>query len=236
MDFYQLITLQIIAHLLADYFFQTDKWVESKNNSGIKSRFFIMHLVLVFITSWILSFQWLFVVAAFTITLLHTIIDVIKSKLSNNKKVSRYLFFADQILHIGVIIAVTWLHNKIFILNPWFTIPLSHQQIMIAAGFIFITKPSNIIIREIFSLYSIKVPKDGTEPQELPNAGKLIGNMERILTLIFILSARFEAVGFLVAAKSILRFGEKDNLKSEYVLIGTLLSFGIAVLVGILVM
>ncbi len=39
--------------------------------------------------------------------------------------------------------------------------------------------------------------------------------------------------GFLLAAKSLLRFRETDTVKSEYVLVGTLLSFGIAILVGV---
>jgi hypothetical protein len=42
-----------------------------------------------------------------------------------------------------------------------------------------------------------------------------------------------EAVGFLLAAKSVFRFGDlkddHDRMRTEYVLIGTLLSFGIAI-------
>jgi hypothetical protein len=49
-----------------------------------------------------------------------------------------------------------------------------------------------------------------------------------------ILINQFEAVGFLIAAKSILRFRKDSVYKTEYVLIGTLLSFGIAVAFGIL--
>jgi hypothetical protein len=49
----------------------------------------------------------------------------------------------------------------------------------------------------------------------------------------------FDAIGFLLAAKSIFRFGDlkeaKDRKLTEYVLIGTLLSFGIALLIGLLV-
>jgi hypothetical protein len=51
--------------------------------------------------------------------------------------------------------------------------------------------------------------------------------------LTFILLNQFEAVGFLLAAKSILRFKEAETLKSEYVLIGTMLSFAIAIAFGI---
>jgi hypothetical protein len=37
-----------------------------------------------------------------------------------------------------------------------------------------------------------------------------------------------------IAAKSLLRFQETDTKQTEYVLIGTLFSFGVAVLLGLL--
>jgi len=49
-----------------------------------------------------------------------------------------------------------------------------------------------------------------------------------------ILVNQFSAVGLIIAAKSILRF--KSTEKNEYILVGTLLSFGIAVLLGIIIL
>jgi len=48
-----------------------------------------------------------------------------------------------------------------------------------------------------------------------------------------VLICQYEAVGLIIAAKSILRFNATQ--KSEYVLVGTLLSFGIAVFAGIVI-
>ncbi|HLV52538.1 MAG TPA: hypothetical protein VKY29_00860, partial [Cryomorphaceae bacterium] len=49
---------------------------------------------------------------------------------------------------------------------------------------------------------------------------------------------QWAAIGFLMAAKSIFRFGDltraKDRRLTEYILIGTFLSFGIALAVGML--
>lgn len=231
----QFLTLQILAHLLADYFFQSDKWVQSKNNAGLKSPYFLLHLVIVFLSSWLLSFQWQFVAVAAIITLLHGILDILKSSLSAKAQVSRYLFFVDQSLHLAIIIALAFLYNNYFALDTWIDISrLPERTLIIAVAFLFCTKPANIIIREILRFYAISIPKTTDTAQELPNAGKLIGVVERLLTLTFILIGHFEAVGFLIAAKSILRFGEKDSLKSEYVLVGTLLSFGIGILIGVL--
>ena len=68
------------------------------------------------------------------------------------------------------------------------------------------------------------------------NAGALIGTIERWLILIFVCLQRYDALGLLVAAKSIIRFSERDTAKTEYVLAGTLLSILIAVLAGMMVM
>jgi hypothetical protein len=45
---------------------------------------------------------------------------------------------------------------------------------------------------------------------------------------------QYEAIGFIVAAKSLLRFKDTDTAKTEYVLAGTFLSFGIAIICGVL--
>jgi hypothetical protein len=54
----------------------------------------------------------------------------------------------------------------------------------------------------------------------------------------FVVTGNWEAIGFLLAAKSVFRFGDlkesKDRKLTEYVLIGTLISFGIAILVGVI--
>jgi hypothetical protein len=69
---------------------------------------------------------------------------------------------------------------------------------------------------------------------DLLKAGGVIGFLERVLSFILISSNQFAAVGFIIAAKSILRFKDIDTAKTEYLLIGSLLSFGIAILLGII--
>ena len=71
-----------------------------------------------------------------------------------------------------------------------------------------------------------------TLAEGIPGAGAVIGILERGLIYGLILLGQAEAVGFLIAAKSILRFGtvKEDRAASEYVIIGTLASFGWAIL------
>jgi ABC-type proline/glycine betaine transport system permease subunit len=62
--------------------------------------------------------------------------------------------------------------------------------------------------------------------------------IERFLILSFILINQWAAIGFLLAAKSIFRFGDlkegKYQKKTEYILIGTLMSFSIALVHGLI--
>lgn len=113
---------------------------------------------------------------------------------------------------------------------------LETKTLAIIAGFLLCTKPANIIIKFLFQAFSIETPfesPDNDEEKSLPNAGRLIGITERLLTLALILLGQYEVVGLIIAAKSILRFNATQ--KSEYVLVGTLLSFGIATFAGIVI-
>lgn len=108
--------------------------------------------------------------------------------------------------------------------------------------------PANLIIRVILDKYLS--PNSGILMQEdihknlntkeasyqdsLQRAGRLIGNIERILTIGLLYAGQYEAIGFLIAAKSIIRTKELKS-DSEYILIGTLLSFGFAILVGLII-
>ena len=84
--------------------------------------------------------------------------------------------------------------------------------------------------------FEIKLTDTTVETGELEKAGRLIGNLERILTLVLVLLSQYQAIGFLIAAKAILRFKDTSTAKTEYVLIGTLLSFGVAILVGVFIL
>ena len=67
------------------------------------------------------------------------------------------------------------------------------------------------------------------DPASLPKGGRLIGRLERAMILMLVIAGRADGIGFLIAAKSVLRFNElardDDRRVSEYVIIGTLASF-----------
>ena len=84
----------------------------------------------------------------------------------------------------------------------------------------------------------LEEPSDAQKKSGLNNAGKWIGVLERILILTFIIVNEFSAIGFLLAAKSVFRFGDLKNdsehKKTEYIIIGTLLSFVFGIATGLL--
>lgn len=231
MDVYQLLIFQLIAHVLADFIFQSPRAAESKNLSGFASKYLYLHALIVFLTSFILSFQWLFIFASLIIALSHLLLDGFKQYMNRIKFLKSSCFFFDQMLHVLVIVAVVFLFKHFFNIKPVIDFHLNNHHLLILFAYILILKPSNIIIKEVFNVYNISISVEDNE--ELLNAGKLIGNIERVLTLTLVLLNQYEIVGFIFAAKSILRFKDTDTSRTEYVLIGTLLSFGIAILLGI---
>ncbi len=95
--------------------------------------------------------------------------------------------------------------------------------------------PAGILIGKITEPWRKELEK--ARLQGLEKAGLWMGRLERILILTFVLLGRYDAIGFLIAAKSILRFSEirssKDRKEAEYILIGTMLSFVIAIILGV---
>jgi hypothetical protein len=71
----------------------------------------------------------------------------------------------------------------------------------------------------------------------LRNGGAVIGALERVLVLTFVLAGNYGPIGLVLAAKGLLRFPEIKDAEgqkmAEYILIGTMLSLIWAVLVGL---
>ena len=239
MDIYQLLILQIVAHILADFTFQSDLWSRHKRRFGFGSSRMYWHALIVFFISYLFSLQWNFIFGSLAISIVHLFVDSFKVKMgnfkiSNTKPFKNLTFFIDQLIHIGIISLVVLIYTKLNVNKPYIAIPVSGHHLIVILGYLLCLKPANIFIREVFNYYNIKIEIQPSE--DLMNAGKLIGNIERVLTLTLLLIGQYEAIGFLIAGKSILRYEGTKTSKTEYVLIGTLLSFGIAILIGTIIL
>ena len=160
-----------------------------------------------------------------------------------NKRNDLWVFVGDQILHFLLIVvcANVWLGIN----NDWTQIEWLHDlavnhplRVKAAVAMLFALKPANILILNILGACKVNITPKGNDDHGNFHSGELIGWLERGLMLLFVVMSQYEAIGFLVAAKSILRFNEasKGDEKSEYVLTGTLLSLAVALVLGILVL
>ena len=224
----------MIAHLIGDFFLQTAHTIEQKNRLKWAAPQLYIHGVIHFVL--ILLFAGLeYWLAAIIITVFHIIIDGMKLQFQSAKN-SQTWFFVDQILHFFVILAIwIWMTHGVFT-----DFNISIPVLAAATGYIFLTRPAAFIIAQALSHWSQEIAEDGEGEKSLPKAGWYIGMLERILIFSFILIGQWGAIGFLMAAKSIFRFGDltraKDRKLTEYILIGTFLSFGVAILTGVIFM
>ena len=227
-------TLLILAHLLGDFILQPNAWVSDKENKKLKSKYLYLHVfihtALSFIFLWNLQFWWI----AVSVGVSHFMIDAAKLYFQNVKTKKRW-FFIDQLLHIAVIAGVSFYFKEF---NFEFLKDQNTLKIIIAA--LFLTSPTSIIIKTLLSSWTpVAEAQSAIQTESLSSAGKYIGILERLLVFTFIMVNHWEGVGFMVAAKSVFRFSDlaqaKQRKLTEYVLIGTLLSFGVAVLSGILI-
>lgn len=222
-----------IAHLLGDFVLQPSTWVKNKEKHKIKSSKLYAHIgihtILLLFILWFNVKYWSGFIA---IIITHYCIDLAKIYLQK-KNSKRILFFIDQLLHLIVIIAVTYLYEP-FEIN--FYELFSEKNLLLTASVLFVTYVSSVLISVIITQWAPQINLKDDE-KSLAKAGKYIGILERLFVFMFVALGKWEGVGFLLAAKSIFRFGDlteaKDRKLTEYILIGTLLSFGLAILTGL---
>lgn len=222
----------LFAHFFSDFILQTDRICERKKREGsIKFRYQFLHSLTHACITYLFVAQWNNWIIPTVILVTHFMMDYVKS---TYMKDGMKTFLIDQVVHIAVIftlwillykngkVGLEWLEYYLDDSRFWFVI----------TAYLLVLKPTSIFL----SLFTKRWTPKETISQSLPNAGKTIGYLERILILTFILTGNIEGVGFLLATKSIFRFGELNKAKdikiTEYVLIGTFASFTVAIVIG----
>lgn len=219
----------ILAHILGDFAFQPKKWVKDKEKKRIRSRYLYFHIVVhAVLLLLVLQFNTAYFGAIALIVGSHYLIDLAKlytMKLWD----SRWLFFIDQLLHIVVLAAVVYYYFP-YPIEP--SVLFSEKIVLLLTFLLLTTVVSSVVMNVIISKWKLK----NTSKKSLKKAGTYIGVLERLFIFLLIVVNYWEGIGFLLAAKSIFRFGDltkaKDRRLTEYILIGTLLSFGLAVVCG----
>ncbi len=135
--------------------------------------------------------------------------------------------------------------------------------VLVLTGYIFIINGGTVITKKVLALPDeLGVMKVSVNPELKPahaeqaaaydtydsetsvrdngrRDGEVIGILERIIVLTLVIIGQYQAIAFVVAAKSIARFKEFDKKSdgknfADYYLEGTLASIGVAIITGIL--
>lgn len=224
----------LFAHLAGDFLLQPKSWVEEKERRGVGSFKFYLHGLIHGLLVWLLLWNLGSWRVAIVMMVVHILIDLIKIYRQKTATLAKW-FVIDQLLHLFSILLIWWIFFQpvlsigLLLESPVFWIYMT--------AILFLTVVCGIVIQVLLGSWAKSI--EPMREKSLPNAGKYIGILERLLVFIFVVTGHWEAIGFLVAAKSVFRFGDlkdsRDRKLTEYILIGTLLSFGIAIIVGIIV-
>lgn len=232
----------LLAHLIGDFLLQPRRWVEERYRLKHRSRRLALHALL----HGLLAGGVLLIVAAtgpatrgatavglgaLVVAGSHWLIDLAKARLPAQRL--RW-FLLDQALHLLVLLGLwlAWLGTAAPLATAlrWFGEP---PVLGLAATYLLVTRPMSIAIALVMQRWSSEVRDRGT----LAEAGARIGMLERLLVLTLVLLDQLTAVGFLLGAKSVLRFGDlrdsRDRKLTEYVLLGTLLSVASTLVIGL---
>lgn len=217
----------LIAHIAADFVLQTGKMVSGKRwwSAGM-----LQHTGIVYLCTAILSGWW---VSAGIITVLHYITDGLKQECGRRghwRPLS--LFITDQLIHVAVIVTVWALQlGLVPELMQAIALPFVHYRYsLVLLGYLLVIFPAGYIIA--YMTQHMHKP----DASSTANGGKKIGIFERVIILTLVLLGQYEAIGFLITGKSIIRFANKDeHVQSEYVLVGTMISYAFSMLTGVLI-
>ena len=235
---WQLLLALTTAHLLGDFVFVMDENEKAKPWAVLGVR-----ATVVMGLSYLLAGEW----QAWQIPVLigpgHLGIDWLKEKAKRDDLLT---FTLDQAAHLLVIVAVVGLLPELHSRQDfwsWLCGAGFFQKLLLLAGIVLTVWVGGVVVGMFVKSYlrDLTLPKGevplfaeekNTKKQVqrgLAKGGKAIGQLERGLIFFLVMIGKPEAVAFLVAAKSVFRFGEltdrEHRAEAEYITIGTLMSF-----------
>lgn len=228
----------LAGHLVGDFPLQTRLMVKEKHRPGI----LMAHGAIVAAVSYLFAARWTSWEIPLVILLTHLCIDFLKTK---QRRASVTIFAIDQLAHLAVIVALAGLAPRWGAMSqwtewwgqPWWVAQagLSGFILTVWMGGVLVGLGVQPYLDEIQSATGL-VESSLKPTRGLTHGGRLIGQWERALIFLFVGLGQPSSIGFLIAAKSIFRFGElkdrENRMEAEYITIGTLMSFGWAMAIS----
>jgi hypothetical protein len=209
------LALLLLAHTLADFVLQPRRMAMGKRDPLQ----LLLHGAIVLITAQLALGQFA-ALPLLALAAAHVVIDALKARLSAP---SLTAYLGDQTLHLATIVATATLFPGLAATGLWGAQPWWPSVAALAAGAIIATLAGGYAVGFLMARFT-----DADLPPGLADGGRVIGLLERGLIFTLVLVGQPAGIGFLIAAKSILRFEStsRDQRAGEYVIIGTLASFG----------
>ncbi|PYT82876.1 MAG: hypothetical protein DMG40_04415 [Acidobacteria bacterium] len=237
-----------LAHLLTDFVFQTHRLVEQKRHGQLSAYVFhglTHYLSAVLLVSFFLAGSGLWLrthLVLLALTLVHLLIDFAKIQFTKKAPLNdgAAAYVSDQFLHFLSVAFAAWflspglpfaevaalLGRGRAVPSRLLFIPVIYVGVIFGGGYLI-----RALTRPLAQSVHLDPPEKRNEPMQ--NAGLYIGWLERFLLLTALLLQSPGTTGLILAAKAIARYPEfKSEHFAEYFLIGTLLSFSIAVMGG----
>lgn len=216
-----------LGHLVADFLLQWRGLVEAKRDPRRRVWALPLHVAIVVAATWaalgLAPVPWLLALVGAS----HLLIDWAKLLWGGRGFTG---FAGDQAAHAGVIWLGASFWPGAYAAGLWGLPALAPRLILLPDAMTIAGGAIAAVIAGGYAVQSIIGDLAIADPASLTAAGRLIGRLERALILLFILVGQPDGIGFLIAAKSLLRFSEMaqehDRRVSEYVIVGTLASFG----------
>jgi hypothetical protein len=241
---FSLLLWLVLGHILGDFYLQPKHWVDCRYERQLRSpslyKHASVHALLSLAILVVFSQQgiWLSIAMAAVISVCHLIVDGIKSFLPPQVR----WFLLDQFMHLLCLVLVwLWIANiDMKAIHAWVQAVVTYKILIISIAYVLCARPVSIFISIVLKQFTPTLMNEASNTFEtdtsLASAGKTIGYLERWLVLSFLLLNQFSGIGFLLAAKSVFRFGDlsksKDMKLTEYVMLGTLTSISSALAIG----
>ena len=214
----------LFAHVLADFVLQTAWMVAQKRKALAMGAHLAVVLATLIATTGSLHPVLLIVALA------HLGIDLVKTFALPRGLGS---FMADQGAHLLTLVLAAWAVPGLWTASPFAgLLPQLPALMGLLSGALLATRAGGFAVDLLMAPWAEQMR--GHASQGLTDGGRFIGWLERGMIFLLVLFNQPEGIGFLIAAKSVLRFGTvgDDRAVSEYVIIGTLASFGWAIAVS----
>ena len=191
--------------------------------------------------------------AAVGVALAAAVVPLVRNTMTGSQRLSRFLAEWELLANVTFLVAAGILTASwsATITGPALRFPVSDGKlatiILGCASLVFVTRGGTHIVRgvldkagtlPVLSARQVSAPAvSGLGPRPLDtfryHRGRVIGYVERILLLYVVAVGSYEALGFLVAAKGLIRAREfEDRDFAEYFIVGSLVSVLVALVVG----